>query len=61
LLNGGVSKQQALDIEFMLDAPDLSNTLPQLGGTLDLVGNVTGSFDQPELSYELLGNDLLVS
>ncbi|MFB1035130.1 MAG: hypothetical protein QMC38_07255, partial [Sinobacterium sp.] len=61
LLNGGVSKQQALDIEFMLDAPDLSNTLPQLGGALNLVGNVTGSFDQPELSYELLGNDLLVS
>jgi translocation and assembly module TamB len=61
LLDGGVSKQQELDIKFMLDAADLSNSLPELEGTLNLVGNLSGSTEQPELTYELLGNNLLVS
>ncbi len=61
LLDGGVSKQRELDIEFMLDAEDLSNSLPQLGGTISLAGNLSGSIEQPELNYELLGNKLLVS
>ena len=61
LLEGGVSQQQALDISFSLDAADLSNSLPQLGGSLNLVGNVRGSVEQPELSYALSGNNLLVS
>jgi translocation and assembly module TamB len=61
LLDGGVSQQQALDISFSLDAADLSNSLPQLGGSLNLVGNVRGSIEQPELSYALSGNNLLVS
>ena len=61
LLDGGVSKHQALDITFTLDAADLSNSFPQLGGSLNLVGNVRGNVEQPELSYELLGNNLLIS
>jgi translocation and assembly module TamB len=61
LLEGGVSKNQALDIRFTLDAADLSNSLPQLGGALNLVGIVSGSAEQRELSYELAGNHLLVS
>lgn len=60
-LDGGVSKQRQLDIKFMLDAADLSNSLPQLGGTLSLAGNLSGSIEQPELNYELSGNNLLVS
>ena len=54
-------QQQALDISFSLDAADLSNSLPQLGGSLNLVGNVRGSVEQPELSYALSGNNLLIS
>jgi len=61
LLDGSVSKHQALDIQFTLDADDLSNSLPKFGGALNLVGNLSGSATQPELSYELLGNNLLVS
>ena len=61
LFDGGLSKHQALDITFTLDAADLSNSLPQLGGSLNLVGNVRGNIEQPELSYELLGNNLLIS
>jgi translocation and assembly module TamB len=61
LLDGNVSKQQALDLKFTLDATDLSNTLPQLGGRLNLVGNLSGSSEQPEISYELSGTDLVAS
>ncbi|MFT6991726.1 MAG: translocation and assembly module TamB [Paraglaciecola sp.] len=61
LLDGGVSKQQTLDIKFVLDAADLSKTLPQLGGSLNLAGNVSGSSEQPEISYELSGSEILVS
>ena len=61
LLDGGVSKQKELDITFMLDAADLSNSLPQLGGSLNLAGIISGSTEQPELGYELSGNNLLVS
>lgn len=61
LLDGVVSKQQALDIKFTLDAADLSNTLPQLGGNLNLAGQLSGSSEQPEVSYELTGNDLMLS
>jgi translocation and assembly module TamB len=61
VLDGGVSKQKELDITFMLDAADLSNSLPQLGGSLNLAGIISGSTAQPELGYELLGNNLLVS
>lgn len=61
LLDGGVSKQQELDIKFMLDAADLSNTLPQLGGELNLTGNLSGNTEQPEISYELSGSDLMIS
>jgi translocation and assembly module TamB len=61
LLNGGVSKEQELGIKFMLDAADLSNTLPQLGGTINLVGNLSGTTEQPEISYELSGSQLLFS
>jgi translocation and assembly module TamB len=60
-LDGGVSKQRQLDIKFMLDAADLSNSFPQLAGTLSLAGNLRGSIEQPELNYELSGNNLLVS
>jgi translocation and assembly module TamB len=60
-LDGVISKQQKLDLKFKLDAKDLTSTLPQLGGTLNLAGNISGSFKQPEVSYELLGNDLLVA
>jgi translocation and assembly module TamB len=61
LLDGNISKQQALNIKFTLDAADLSNTLPQLGGTLNLAGHVSGSSDQPEVSYDLSGTALMVS
>jgi translocation and assembly module TamB len=58
-LDGGVSKQQTLDIRFMLNAADLSKTLPQLGGTFNLSGNISGSTEQPEVTYELSGSQLL--
>jgi translocation and assembly module TamB len=58
LLDGNVSKHQVLDIEFTLDATDLSNSLPQLGGALNLTGNLSASFEQPEVSYSLSGSDL---
>jgi len=61
LLDGVVSKQQALDIKFILDAADLSNSFPQLGGKLNLVGNLSGSSEQPEINYELSGSHLVVS
>jgi translocation and assembly module TamB len=61
LLDGDVSNQQALNINFALDVADLSNSLPQLSGTLSLVGNLKGNVEQPEVSYELSGSDLLVS
>jgi translocation and assembly module TamB len=61
LLNGSVSKEQALDIRFTLDAADLSTTLPQLGGSLNLVGDLSGSSEQPEFNYELSGKDLMMS
>jgi translocation and assembly module TamB len=61
LLDGLVSKQQALDIKFTLDVADLSNTLPQLAGSLNLAGNLSGSSEQPEVSYKLSGSDLMVS
>tara|TARA_R110002153_G_scaffold17835_2_gene62136 strand:- start:7099 stop:10971 length:3873 start_codon:yes stop_codon:yes gene_type:complete len=61
LLDGVVSKQQALNVKFTLDAADLSNTLPQLRGALNLVGNLSGSAEQPEVSYELSASDLMVS
>jgi translocation and assembly module TamB len=61
LLNGEISKQQQLDIEFMLNAADLSKTLPQLGGALKLAGNLRGSSEQPEASYELSGSQLIFS
>ena len=61
LLDGGVSEEKALDIKFVLDAVDLSNTLPQIGGVLHLVGNVSGSTEQPDVSYELLGRNLVAS
>jgi translocation and assembly module TamB len=61
LLDGGVSKQQTLDIKFVLDAADLSKTLPQLGGSLNLAGSISGSSKQPEISYELSGSEILVS
>jgi len=60
-LNGEISQQQQLDIQFILDAADLSNSLPQLGGSLNLVGNFSGSTEEPEISYELSGADLLVA
>jgi translocation and assembly module TamB len=61
LLDGSVSKQQALDIKFTLDATDLSNSLPQLGGALNLSGTLTGSAEQPEVSYALSGSNLAFS
>jgi translocation and assembly module TamB len=61
LLEGTISKQQKLDIKFKLDAVDLSNSIPQLGGSLNIVGNISGNSKQPEVSYELSGNNLLVS
>jgi translocation and assembly module TamB len=61
LLDGRVSRDQALDIKFTLDAADLSTTVPQLGGSLNLVGDLSGSAEQPEISYQLSGNDLLAS
>ena len=60
-LDGVISKHQKLDIKFKLDAVDLSNSLPQLGGSLNIVGNISGNSEQPEVSYELSGNNLLVS
>jgi len=61
LLDGNVSKQQALDLTFTLDAADLSNSLPQLGGRLKVSGDLSGSSEQPEINYELLGSDLVAS
>lgn len=61
LLDGSVSKQKALDIEFELDAEDLSNTLPQMSGALKLNGDLKGSIEQPEFSYQLSGSDLMFS
>ena len=61
LLDGNVSKQQTLDIEFTLGAADLSNTIPQLSGTLNFAGNLSGSVEQPEVSYDLSGSDLMFS
>ncbi|MFT6778664.1 MAG: translocation and assembly module TamB [Paraglaciecola sp.] len=61
LLEGGVSKQKTLDIRFMLNAVDLSKTFPQLGGAINLSGNISGRSEQPEVSYELSGSQLLFS
>lgn len=61
LLDGAISKQQKLDLKFKLDAGDLSNSFPQLSGSLNLAGDISGSPEQPEISYELLGNNLSVA
>jgi translocation and assembly module TamB len=61
LLNGNVSSQKLLDIDFLLDVADLSNSLPQMSGVLNLVGSLTGSAEQPEVIYELSGSNLLVA
>jgi translocation and assembly module TamB len=61
LLNGAVSESQALNIDFILDAAELSNTIPQLAGMLNLVGKVAGSAQQPELNYELSGTELKIA
>jgi len=58
LLNGFMSQQQALNLDFVLDAKDLSNTVPQLGGAINILGSITGSASQPEMSYELAGTEL---
>jgi translocation and assembly module TamB len=60
-LDGDVTKQQILDIRFMLNAQDLSKTFPQLDGTLNLSGNISGSSEQPEVSYKMSGNKLMLS
>jgi translocation and assembly module TamB len=59
LLDGNVSKQQTLDLKFELDAADLSNSIPQLSGMLNLSGILQGSVNHPEVSYELSGSDLM--
>lgn len=61
LIDGNISKQQALNLEFTLDAADLSHSLPPFGGTLNLAGHLGGSADQPEVSYDLSGSDLMFS
>ncbi|WP_339723920.1 translocation/assembly module TamB domain-containing protein [uncultured Paraglaciecola sp.] len=61
LLDGKVSKQQAVDIQFSLDAAELANSIPQLSGSLNLSGNLSGDIAQPEVSYELSGSQLLFS
>ena len=61
LLDGGVSEKKALDIKFVMNAVDLSNTFPQIDGVLHLAGNVDGSIEQPSVSYELLGRNLVFS
>lgn len=60
-VDGNVFKQQALDINFKLDAPDLGNTLPQFSGALNLTGKLSGNIEQPEVIYELSASELLVS
>lgn len=61
LLDGKISEQQQLNLELSLDAAELANTLPQLGGSLNVFGSLTGNVEQPEFSYELSGKDLLFS
>lgn len=61
MVDGSLTKQQTLNINFKLDTPDIGNTLPQLSGALNLSGKLTGSIEQPEVTYELSGNELLVS
>ena len=58
LLEGNVSKHQALNVEFKFDAADLSNSIPKLGGALNLAGSVRGDFERPEVNYSLSGSDL---
>lgn len=61
LLDGKISEQQQLNIALSLDAAELANSLPQLGGELNVFGSLTGKVEQPEFSYELSGKDLLFS
>ncbi|MEP1446321.1 MAG: translocation/assembly module TamB domain-containing protein [Paraglaciecola sp.] len=61
LLDGKISEQQQLNLELSIDAAELSNSLPQLGGSLNVSGSLTRNVEQPEFSYELSGKDLLFS
>lgn len=60
-VDGSLTKQQALDINFKLDTPDIANSLPQVSGAINLTGALTGNIEQPELTYTLSASELLVS
>ncbi len=48
----------ALDLKFVLDAPDLAGLLPDLQGGLQGSGNVSGSVDKPVVVANLTGSNV---
>ncbi|WP_158967953.1 translocation/assembly module TamB domain-containing protein [Paraglaciecola sp. L3A3] len=57
-VSGTLDQQNKLDFSFNLDAPKISQSLPDVTGAIVLNGKVKGSVEQPQVSYHIDANQL---
>ncbi|MCF2949809.1 translocation/assembly module TamB [Paraglaciecola aquimarina] len=60
-LSGSLDQQNALDFSFDLNAPHLSQSVPELDGSITIQGLLKGSVEKPKISYQVHAVDLSTS
>ncbi|MGJ8680296.1 autotransporter assembly complex protein TamB [Paraglaciecola sp.] len=59
--SGTLDQQNKLAFDFNLDAPKISQSVPDVKGAVSVNGQILGSVEQPQLTYNLNASQLAVS
>ena len=60
-LDGTLDSENNLSFDFALIAPDVSQTVPNVAGEVNLEGRLGGTLENPQLNYQVRGQKLSIA